>query len=639
MSDDAIVQQLLQQAVQAEFEGRFEEAIRLLRQALDHANSPLNIDVRLRLGKRLILLSRDEEAAPVLAEARSAAERDGSPRKAATATLLLALGQRRRDPRLSMRLLKECPPILLPGTPGPQTAQWFHYRGLLEADQNQLAEAERHLFRAHTLYGEVHDQTGLAEVCDSLANLLLKHGKVRPAMALAGRSLAIKETLGDLYGQAISHGTLGRALLLRADYAEAEQHFQADLALSRRLGDKSGIGMMLNNLGELALLRHDPDEAARFHEESLAAGAGDVNDAHAWLGMGRARLAARHLDSAATAASRLAEVLGRLPGVRGLPAALSGLRGALASHRGDNAEGERLLRETTETLKGGGFELDTLPWLYELRDLYQRQGKTAEAVRVMAGVLDLLSACGADEGVSDVEQWLRQVDSPALTRLALERHFPGHLIDNLMAGRLTERALAEFTRSQPITVLFSDVRNYTAMSEGLAPAAVVELLNEWFAEATRVIRRHGGLVDKFIGDAVMALFGVPEPRDDAAADAVRAALGLRDALTALNLRNQALGGRVIHVGVGVHTGEAVVGFIGSHLRLSYTAIGDTVNAASRLESATKEFGCDILISQETEEGQRRYRVAETQPRGRAELKGRSPLEVYSVDGWRGKTTG
>jgi class 3 adenylate cyclase len=396
---------------------------------------------------------------------------------------------------------------------------------------------------------------------------------------------------------------------------------------------------MLNNLGETALFRRDPEGASHWHEESLTAGAGDVNDAHAWLGLGRARLAAGHFDGAATATRRLAELLDRHPEMRGLPAALTGLRGALAGHRGDAAEGERLLREAVDVLRGEGFELDTLPWLYELRDLYQRQGRTADAVRVMGGVLDLLSACGADEGVSDVEQWLRRVDSPALTRLALERHFPGHLVNNLLEGRLTQKAMAEFTRSQQVTVLFSDVRNYTTMSEGLAPREVVEILNEWFAEATRVIRRHGGLVDKFIGDAVMALFGVPEPRDDAAADAVRAALGLRDALTAMNLRSQALGGRTIHVGVGVHTGEAVVGFIGSHLRLSYTAIGDTVNAASRLESATKEFGCDILISQETEEAQRPYRVAETQPRGMAELKGRSPLAVYSVDGWRGKTAG
>jgi len=255
----------------------------------------------------------------------------------------------------------------------------------------------------------------------------------------------------------------------------------------------------------------------------------------------------------------------------------------------------------------------------------------------MAQALHLLGECGADDSVSDVQQWLRQVDSPALTRLALERHFPPHLIEQIIHGSLSQRDMERLTSKHTITVLFSDLRNYTRMSEGLKPEEVLDLLNEWFRDATRVIRRHGGLVDKFIGDAVMALFGVPDARPDAAADAVRAALGLRDAMRARNLRHRVLGGREIEIGIGVHTGEAVIGFLGSHLRLSYTAIGDTVNTASRLETTTKAYpGCDILISQETEDGQRAHGVAETQYLGVAELKGHTPLPVYKVLGRRGE---
>src|SRR3954449_12462056 len=93
----------------------------------------------------------------------------------------------------------------------------------------------------------------------------------------------------------------------------------------------------------------------------------------------------------------------------------------------------------------------------------------------------------------------------------------------------------------------------------------------------------------------MALFGAPDEREDAAADAARAALEMRDALAALNLRQQALGRPTLRIGIGIDTGEAVVGFIGSHLRQSYTAIGDLENTASRLEGATKEFGCDKVL--------------------------------------------
>jgi class 3 adenylate cyclase len=317
-----------------------------------------------------------------------------------------------------------------------------------------------------------------------------------------------------------------------------------------------------------------------------------------------------------------------------LHAALAGLRGALAGRLGNPAEGERLLSEAIAQLQRGGADLDTLPFLYELRDLHQRRGDTAGAVRAMSRTLDLLCECGADEEVGDVEHRLRTVDAPALTRLALERHFPSHLVEGMLAGRLTRQETQKFTRPQTITVLFSDLRNYTKLSEGLKAEEVLKLLNDWFAEATRAIQRHGGVVDKFIGDAVMALFGVPEPRDDAPADAVRAALALRDTLRARNLRQRALGGREIQIGIGIHSGEAVVGFLGSHLRLSYTAIGDAVNVASRVESATRGYGCDILISQATEEGQQRYRVAETELRGDAELKGHTPVPVYQVLGPR-----
>jgi len=131
---------------------------------------------------------------------------------------------------------------------------------------------------------------------------------------------------------------------------------------------------------------------------------------------------------------------------------------------------------------------------------------------------------------------------------------------------------------------------------------------------------------------------VPRSRPDAAADAVRAALALRDALSALNQRHLALDPRrePLRIGVGIDTGDAVVGFIGSHLRQAYTAIGDTVNTASRLESVTKNYpGCDILISARTQEKQQRYKVAETELGRDEELKGKvEKVRVYLVRGRR-----
>lgn len=632
---DATVADLLHQAMEAERLGRFDGAREALRTVVARENTPVTQEARLRLGKLLIYggLQHGPEAEAVLQAARSEAEQSGAPRQTAAAVHLLALLERHRGRHdQALQLLDGSPVPRQAGAPGPETGQWFHYRGLLAADRGELAHAERLYFRAHQAYQEVRYDPGLAEVCDSLANLLLRHGKSRAALAFAQASLQSKRKLGDRYGEAVTLGTVGRIYLLQARYAEAREAFAADLAIARELNDQRGIGIMLNSLGEVALLQKDLAGAADWYRQSLAADPGAYNGIHAHLGLARVHLAAGRLGEAAAECGQAAELLGRHPKVHGLPDLLAGLRGAVAWRQGETETGERLLSEAIDALGRQNQAQDTIPLLYELRDLYQHHGETARAVKVMTRALDLLSECGAERGVNDVEDWLRTVDCPSLTRLALERHFPDHVVEGILSGRLETLA----THRQEVTVLFSDVRDYTTLSEALPPEQVVELLNEWFTEATRAVRRHGGMVDKFIGDAVMALFGVPEPRPDAAADAVRAAVEMRDALCALNLRQKALGGREIHLGIGIHTGEVVIGFIGSHLRQSYTAIGDPVNVASRLESATKRYpGCDILLSEITEERQRVYQVAETVFLGYEELKGRQQkVAIHQVRGLR-----
>lgn len=152
---------------------------------------------------------------------------------------------------------------------------------------------------------------------------------------------------------------------------------------------------------------------------------------------------------------------------------------------------------------------------------------------------------------------------------------------------------------QVVTVLFSDIRGFTTLSEELTPEAVVEKLNEYFQTWTDIIFKHDGTVDKFIGDAVMAIFGAPMAHPDDAARAVRAAWDMREALEKLNERWKEQGRRTLNIGVGINTGEAIVGNMGSHQAMGYTVIGDTVNLASRLESKTKDLGAFLLISETT----------------------------------------
>lgn len=163
--------------------------------------------------------------------------------------------------------------------------------------------------------------------------------------------------------------------------------------------------------------------------------------------------------------------------------------------------------------------------------------------------------------------------------------------------RSGESALTLKSESRQITVLFSDIRGFTTLSEQRSAEEVVELLNNYFSRQVKVIFRHGGTMDKFIGDAIMAFWGAPVADEDQAVHAVAAALEMADELQ--RFRDE-LGEGVegFDIGIGIHSGPGVVGFVGAENRLEYTAIGDTVNLASRIEGQTKGVA-RILVSEET----------------------------------------
>ena len=179
-------------------------------------------------------------------------------------------------------------------------------------------------------------------------------------------------------------------------------------------------------------------------------------------------------------------------------------------------------------------------------------------------------------------------------RSTFGKYMTESVLQHLLAGKI---ALGGDTLT--VTVLFTDIRSFTTLSEHMNAQALVSLLNEYFTEMVGIIMRHGGAVDKYIGDAIMAVFGAPVPGPEDARNAVRAAVEMRQALERLNDRLAERGAQKLQTGIGIHTGEVVAGNIGSEQRMEYTVIGDTVNLASRLESATKELGVDVLISQVT----------------------------------------
>jgi len=156
-------------------------------------------------------------------------------------------------------------------------------------------------------------------------------------------------------------------------------------------------------------------------------------------------------------------------------------------------------------------------------------------------------------------------------------------------------------RVHEIAVLFSDIRSFSTLSESMNPNEVLELLSDYQRRMTAAIFAHGGTLDKFIGDGIMATFGTPDPSPDSARCAMLAGMDMIRALALFNDERASAGKHVLRHGIGIHYGPALVGNVGTPERLEFTVIGDTVNAASRIESACKEYGRDFLVSKQVQD--------------------------------------
>lgn len=197
------------------------------------------------------------------------------------------------------------------------------------------------------------------------------------------------------------------------------------------------------------------------------------------------------------------------------------------------------------------------------------------------------------------------------------------------------RSMQLYGEERQITVLFSDMRNFTSFSEGRQPREVFNLLNHYFSAIVPIIEAHGGVVDKYMGDGIMVLFGAPFQMSDHAYQGLCAARAMLVRVEQLQPLWRLQGAVDFRIGVGVHTGTAITGTLGSPTRLDYTAIGDMVNTASRLESATKTLGVSLLVSQATLDAipaARRLELNITPDFRQVAVKGKQQtLNVYTLD--------
>jgi len=200
-----------------------------------------------------------------------------------------------------------------------------------------------------------------------------------------------------------------------------------------------------------------------------------------------------------------------------------------------------------------------------------------------------------------VSRMARGLKEREMVKSAFARYVSHQVLDSILSKGEVPGVHGE---RRKVTVLFCDLRDFTSLSEKLRPEDVVTILNEYFEKVVEIIFRNQGTLDKFIGDGLMALFGAPVEDPYQEEHAVRAASEMQQELDSLSKKWERLYGVGTRAGIGISSGNAIVGNIGSSQRMDYTAIGDTVNLASRLESATKDLKVNVLVSEHTYDGVR-----------------------------------
>jgi adenylate cyclase len=244
---------------------------------------------------------------------------------------------------------------------------------------------------------------------------------------------------------------------------------------------------------------------------------------------------------------------------------------------------------------------------------------TQKSVFVLGGmaVLGFMVAL-TNRAVGPMFAGLRQRDN-------LTRFMPSQVAERLL--RAGPDALAPVERE--VTVMFSDIRGFTSMSEGLSPREVLAMLDDYFGRMGQIVKGHDGVIGKFLGDGLLAFWGVPDRLPDHAQRAVRAARDMRKAVKELNEHRATQGLPPIAIGIGIHTGNVAAGMLGGALQAEYTVIGDAVNVASRVEGLTKDHKVDLLISETTWSQLAEPRVGENV--GSAEIRGRKqPIVLYTL---------
>jgi class 3 adenylate cyclase/predicted Ser/Thr protein kinase len=510
-----------------------------------------------------------------------------------------------------------------------------HTRGTIFAHQGKAEQALPQLNEALALFGKEHFNTG--RVLDTLGMVYAGKGNFHVAREFYEQAIEYKQRQDDEAGLALSHGQLGRLYLDWGHLDQAEEHFQTDLRLAQKLLDERGEAQMYNHLGQVALARGLREaaagrKAAARRQWTEAAGWLDVSIrrstegerivAEAFARKDRALVALMEGDiAAAEQQAKKAEELFHSARFDEGMAQVHRVWGMVRRAQERYAEAERMLRAALAHFDDSQDHAEGARTQWEIaRTLHAARAQPPLVTRAFVEALERAEACRRAELVRTIEEELREVDPEVYLRHIYRR----------VRGRGASEDTPSLTTgaSEVVTVMFLELQGFAACTRGMDPEEVMMTLNQMMADLEVVLDRHDAKVTTYFGDGFMVL--LREARN--AERAVQAALDLVAALQEFNRPREVLGLPLYQARIGINTGSAFLGNVGTYHKMSSTAVGTTVVLASRLLSWA-EPGLPCISRSTYELVQEEFTCKAGNPRLVTPM-GFNPCQVWDVSGRR-----
>ena len=448
-------------------------------------------------------------------------------------------------------------------------------------------EAAYHFYQeAYELYQDSPDE--LAKVEDSLGRYYANLGRPTLARHYYEQSLARKTEIGNQFGLCITLSNLALLYLERGEYAQARRLFVNAIEIDQTIDNHHGLAIHLNELGRVYIHLHEPERAVECLTRCLEQCDKKYPKTRALVHKNLAQvcLLQGRLDEGLSHIAQALRLFQRLKYAEGLGIAKR-MEGRLLCAVQDNARALAAFQTAITLFRQVQKPHDVALTLLDIAQIKQRAGQPTEALETLKQALLIAEGLHDDLLVQRVQDELHQVNPVEALKIAIQRQ----------VGREAAMMTTSLRGHQEqVTVLFSDIKEFTRFSAVTPPMTVVDTLNEYFWEMTRVVTERNGYVDKFIGDGLMVVFR-GEAKGHHSYRAVLTGVTMLERLAELNRERRRLGLWEIQVRVGIHTGEAIIGNIGSYDKMDYTAIGSTVNLAQRLEAYARPN--TVLISKAT----------------------------------------